>query len=256
MFRIDGKAFHTYTKGLERPFDEGFVEDMNATAVYLCEQIQNAKCAYVQSDEISVLVSDFDTITTDAWFDNNLQKMVSVAASLATSRFNQLRLARAAEGLLRFAHKTVSDENETIISRLAAAITAIKPAQFDARAFQIPQASEVKNYFIWRQQDATRNSIASVAQSLYSHKELNGKNSNQQQELIFQKGLNWNDFNSRVKRGGFIEKVTYVNGVDVRNIKDSEIALTDVVRNKWTVVECPIFSQETSFLDTRISVNN
>jgi tRNA(His) 5'-end guanylyltransferase len=92
VIRIDGKAFHTYTKGLNRPFDRRLIEDMNATAAYLCKNIMGAKLAYVQSDEISIVITDFEDISTQAWFDNNLQKMCSVAASMATSEFNRLRL--------------------------------------------------------------------------------------------------------------------------------------------------------------------
>jgi tRNA(His) 5'-end guanylyltransferase len=112
-----------------------------------------------------------------------------------------------------------------------------KMAQFDARVFQIPSRTEVENYFIWRQQDATRNSISSVAQSLYSHKELNGKKTNEMQEMIFQKGINWNDYDFREKRGAVIGKVEYEVGEgDERSI-----------RNKWEVIETPIFTQNREF---------
>lgn len=241
LLRIDGKAFHTYTRGLKKPFDLGLMEDMNDTAAYLCKNIQGAKFAYVQSDEISILVTDFDDIVTDMWFDGNLQKMASVSASLATARFNQLRMNRSCwDGLDVDGYLDGDDINN------------FKLATFDSRVFQIPQSVEVENYFIWRQQDAVRNSIASVAQSLYSHRELNGKTSNEQQEMIFQKGINWNDYTSREKRGGFIERVTYVNDKNIMTIPHQEIAFNDTVRKKWETVECPIFTQERGFLKTRI----
>lgn len=85
IIRIDGKAFHTYTQGLERPFDSKFCRDMDKTAEFLCRNIQGAQFAFVQSDEISILLTDFETIATEAWFDANLQKMCSVSASLATA---------------------------------------------------------------------------------------------------------------------------------------------------------------------------
>jgi tRNA(His) 5'-end guanylyltransferase len=240
IIRVDGKAFHTYTKGLQRPFDDGLIEDMNETAAYLCKNIMGAKFAYVQSDEISILVTDFEDINTQAWFDNNIQKMVSVAASMATSKFNQLRLVRVChqEGLI----------NPTFITKF-------RMAEFDARAFVLPNKTEVENYLIWRQQDATRNSISSVAQSMYSPKELHGKSSDEKQEMIFQKGINWNDFDSGKKRGRFIEKVTFVNGVDVRTIQNQEIGLNDVVRNRWIAVECPVFTQDRNYLNIRIKSN-
>ena len=223
IIRIDGKSFHTYTKGLQRPFDNGLIEDMNATAAYLCKNIQGAKFAYVQSDEISIVLTDFDDYSTHAWFDANMQKMCSVSASMATSEFNRLRLMRdSKQGAL--------DIRELHL---------FKMAEFDARVFQIPFVEEVKNYFIWRQQDAVRNSISSVAQSLYSHKELNGKKTNDMQEMIFQKGINWNDYHFREKRGAVIARVP----VEMTNC---DVTYT---RNKWTVVETPIFSQEKEFFD-------
>jgi tRNA(His) guanylyltransferase len=224
IIRIDGKAFHTYTKGLQRPFDQGLIEDMNATTAYLCKNIQGAKFGYVQSDEISIVLTDFDELVTHAWFDNNLQKMVSVAASMATSEFNRLRLMR------------FMDKSNMMLE--AEDINKFKMAQFDARAFQIPFIGEVKNYFIWRQQDAVRNSISSVAQSLYSTKELHGVKTDQMQELIFQKGINWNDYDFRMKRGAVIGKV--------------EVTITNdngtFTRNKWQVIDTPIFTQDPFFL--------
>jgi tRNA(His) guanylyltransferase len=234
LMRIDGKAFHTYTKGLKRPFDAGLIEDMNSTASYLCKNIQGAKFAYVQSDEISILITDFDDVSTDMWFDGNIQKMTSVAASIATARFNQLRMKRACwDGADVDGYLDADD------------IEKFKLAMFDARIWQIPQSVEVENYFIWRQQDATRNSVSSVAQSLYSSKELHAKNSDQQQEMIWQKGVNWNDFSSREKRGGFIEKVEQ----EVPGVGD-----TKVKRSKWEAVECPIFTQNREFLKNKIPI--
>lgn len=238
IIRIDGKAFHTYTKGLERPFDVGLIEDMNETTKHLCKNIQGVKFGYVQSDEISLLLTDFDDLQTDMWFDGNLQKMCSVAASMATSKFNQLRLIRKCneEG------NDMGVINEDIITKF-------KMAEFDARIFQISNSFEVENYFIWRQQDATRNSISSVAQSLYSHKELNGKSSNEKQDMIFQKGINWNEYPARMKRGGFIGKVT--RELHIQN----PIPNTPVVfRSKWEDIECPIFTQDRLFLRSKIPV--
>ena len=214
IIRIDGKAFHTYTRGLTRPFDDGFMEDMDATAIYLCQHIQNAKFAYVQSDEISILMTDYDKITTDAWFDNNVQKMASVSASMATVAFNHARM-----------------------QRVIVALT-MKWGMFDSRVFQIPEWTEVENYFIWRQQDCVRNSISSVAQSLYSHKELNGKNTTEMQEMIFQKGTNWNDYAPRYKRGRIIIKDRYY--------------IDEVARSRWVAVGSPIFTQEKEFISQAV----
>lgn len=229
IIRIDGKAFHTYTKGLQRPFDQGLMEDMNKTTEYLCQNIQGAKFGYVQSDEISILITDYDDITTHAWFDGNLQKMASIAASLATAKFNQLRMARSTWEGSDIAGYLEQDDIENF-----------KLAHFDARVFQIPYQEEVINYFIWRQQDATRNSISSVAQSLYSAKELHGKKTDEMQEMIFQKGINWNDYSPREKRGSVICKF----GEILTNDKGEKYT-----RSKWKAdPETPIFSQDKGYL--------
>lgn len=200
VIRIDGKAFHTYTRGLERPFDMKLINDMDETAKYLCKNIQGAKLAFVQSDEISIVLTDFDALGTDAWFDGNVQKITSISASLATAKFNELRPN--------------------------------KIALFDSRVFTIPSKIEVINYLIWRQQDTTRNSISSVAQSMYSSKELHGKKADEQQEMIFQKGTNWNDYDAKLKRGRIIIKETY----------DKEGA----TRTRWISVAPEILTQDKS----------
>lgn len=190
ILRVDGKSFHTYTKNLARPFDFAFISDMDNTARYLCRNIMGAKLAFVQSDEISVLITDYDTIDTQAWFDYNVQKMTSVAASMATGEFNRL-------GFIR-----IFDQED--YDNLMVNIKTEKVAEFDARVFCIPEFDEVCNYFLWRQLDATRNSIQSSARAYYSHKELIGKNTNQMQEMLFQKGVNWNDLQPALKRGRIV----------------------------------------------------
>ncbi len=218
MIRCDGKAFHTFVKGLIRPFDDGLIEDMDATAMYLCKNIMGAKFAFVQSDEISILLTDFEEINTQAWYDNNLQKMSSVSASMATRAFNEARLKRLS-------------------------ITKMKWAEFDSRVFQIPRAVEVENYLIWRQQDTTRNSVQSVAQSLYSQKELHGKHTDALQELIFQKGINWNDYDPKYKRGRFIVKETYEKEAEPNALKSAS-----TTRTRWVSIAPPIFTQDKEFL--------
>jgi len=248
IIRVDGKAFSNYTKGLKRPFDAGLMEDMNKTTEYLCQNIQGAKFGYVQSDEISILITDYDDITTHAWFDGNLQKMASIAASLATAKFNQLRMARFARNSgiePKFRDESYIAESE---------IENFKLAMFDARVFQIPYQEEVINYFIWRQQDATRNSISSVAQSLYSHKELNGKKTDEMQEMIFQKGINWNDYSPREKRGALIRKIErkFVRRGTVAEETDKTVVIPEssiYTRNVWEAdPETPIFSKDKDYL--------
>lgn len=184
IIRLDGKAFHTYTKGLDKPFDEGLISDMEETTKFLCENIQGVRIGYCQSDEISLLLTDYEQLDTQAWFDYNVQKIVSISASMATAKFNELRSKRGIEKL----------------------------AYFDSRVFSIPK-EEICNYFKARQRDAVKNSISMLAQSLYSHKELHGKNSSDKQEMCFQKGHNWNDLDYRKKRGCTVRKFKIVNNV-------------------------------------------
>ena len=182
IIRLDGKAFHTFTKNMNRPYDIGFMRTMDETAKFLCEDIQGAVMAYVQSDEISLLLTDFDKITTDAWFDGQVQKMVSVSASMATAKFNELL--------------NLNWGSSTQYSPKPKGL-----AFFDARIFTIPDPVEVENYFVWRQKDATRNSLAMHAQSLYSHKQLHGKSQTDMHDMIHEKGENWDKLPDGFKRG-------------------------------------------------------
>ena len=172
IIRIDGKAFHTYTLGLKRPFDMGLIEDMDETAKYLCKKIQGAKLGFVQSDEISILLTDFETHQTDAWFDGNVQKIVSISASMAASKFNQLRMVRAA--ISNSGDDPLASDGSGEGTLSDDEINEFKLADFDARTFTIPSRAEVMNYIIWRQNDTTRNSISSVAQSFYCHEDVEG----------------------------------------------------------------------------------
>lgn len=249
IIRLDGKAFHTYTKGLDKPFDEGLMKDMVQTAKFLCEEIQGAKFGYVQSDEISILITDFDKLQTSAWFDNNIQKIVSVAASMATAKLNKLRLFRSFGDALDDLNVINGYDYEQ----------APKLAFFDARVFQISDYEEVVNYFIWRQQDATRNSIQMLAQSLYSHKELLGKNNNELQELCFQKGHNWNNLSDNKKRGTCLYKMVTLDGVlnYVEYMSMSELnASVEAwsknqnveLRSYWHSTGAPKFTEERFFI--------
>jgi tRNA(His) guanylyltransferase len=181
IIRIDGKAFHTYTSNCAKPFDWDLMADMADATKVLCQEIQGAKLGYTQSDEISIFLTDYDTLTTNAWFDNSLQKICSVAASIATFAFNSKRRDR---GILA-------------------------PAYFDARVFQIPEKAEVANYFLWRCQDAARNSIQMLCQSLFSPAQLHGKKVPDMHEMLYTKGYNWNDLAPNKKRGSLIRNVQH-----------------------------------------------
>lgn len=206
IIRIDGKAFHTFTKGFEKPFDKVLVKTMQETTKYLCQNIQGCVFGYTQSDEISLVLIDYQTLTTDAWFDYEVQKLCSIAASMATMAFNKFfsmnvdnyiyDYATAYEEEGEYGPGTKEYELCNIYQ-----IAVEKGAMFDARAFNIPK-EEVTNCIYWRQLDATRNSIQMVGQAHFSHNELHEKTCNQIQDMLHeQKGINWNDYPAYLKRG-------------------------------------------------------
>jgi len=194
IIRVDGKAFHTLTKNCEKPFDINLNTSMVHTAQYLVSEIQGAKIAYVQSDEISILLTDYDNLDTDAWFDYNLQKIVSVSAAMASTKFTEAYLAPG-EGI----------------------------ALFDARAFNIPR-EEVTNYFLWRQQDWTKNSVQMLARAHFSHKELHGKNQKAMITMLEEREVYWNILADNWKNGTFVFKV--FDGITTENFK-----ITEKIRN-------------------------
>lgn len=202
IIRIDGKAFHTFTKGFKKPFDEVLIKTMQETTKYLCENIQGCVFGYTQSDEISLVLIDYQTLTTDAWFDYEVQKLCSVAASMATMAFNKFFKKEVNLYFEKWENGSIATQNYCSI--LFDAVE--KGAMFDARAFNIPK-EEVTNCIYWRQLDATRNSIQMVGQAHFSHDELDEKTCNQIQDMLHeQKGINWNNYPAYLKRGTAIVK--------------------------------------------------
>lgn len=192
IMRLDGKAFHTYCRGLDKPFDEGLIQDMQETMKFLCKEIQGCKLGYCQSDEISLLLTDYDTIETAAWFDYNLQKMCSVSSSMATSEFNKLRAIRNLSTIRLSENDVVREEIKRVLG---------KTANFDSRVFQIADYEEVVNYFIWRYFDAVRNSIQMLAQYHFSQRDLHGENTTILQQMLSDKGIFWEELHWS-KKGG------------------------------------------------------
>lgn len=240
IIRLDGKAFHTYTRGLPRPYCQSLMTAMDEVARTLCNQVQNTVMAYTQSDEISLLLVDYKDIKTTAWFDANLQKMASVSAGIASSKLTAL--------------------SPTIFGGLR---DSLKEAVFDARAFVLPP-HEVNNYFIWRQQDWNRNSLAMLAQSMFSHRELQGKGRAEQHEMCFQKGTNWANLSSHIKDGRVLVKrqvlkeVTAYRSVSLWSMKAGEpmetTNTTKVLRSEWYVPETtPIFKDDPDFTKNLIT---
>ena len=248
IIRLDGKAFHTFTKDLKKPYDEIFHNTMNATMKYLCENIQGCKLGYTQSDEITLLLTDYDTLTTDAWFDYSVQKMCSVAASMATMAFNKFLDQYAGEYLDAVMALQDWDTEEKYLDILNGKIG---NAMFDARCFNIP-TEEVTNCFIWRQQDATRNAIQMLGQYNFPHKELQGKSCNDIQDmLMLQKGINFNDMPTEFKRGVCCIKASYFPEL-VSGYEDCDIDATQV-RTHWVLdKEIPIFTQDRDYVERYI----
>lgn len=210
VLRVDGKNFHAATKGLAKPFDHEFMSLMDDTAIRLCEQIQGAVFAYVQSDEISVLLHNYRRLNSGSWFDNEIQKMVSVGAGIASSFLT----------------------------------AAWKPVVFDARVFVLPEA-EVCNYFIWRQQDATRNSVQMAARAVYSHKQVYGKSNPEMQDMLMEKGINWNDYPIPCKRGRGVIREAYF-------VPDREGG--KVERHRWVTDNPPVFTQDREYVERHLAL--
>ncbi|MFF3884069.1 tRNA(His) guanylyltransferase Thg1 family protein [Streptomyces sp. NPDC001914] len=213
IVRVDGRAFHTYLRDAAKPFDLPFMDDMDAVAEALCEEIAGSVFAFTQSDEISVLVTDFASETTEPWFGGVTAKWLSVSASVATAVLNNLRPTRR--------------------------------ALFDARVFTFSDPVEVANYFLWRQRDAVRNSISMTAQAHFSHKRLTGVDANGMQELLWSEaGVNWNDFPDGCKRGRVTVRETGEQPVQYVDKRTRETVRTTAVRSWWETNAAPHFTTE------------
>jgi tRNA(His) 5'-end guanylyltransferase len=222
IIRIDGKAFHTYTKGFEKPWDLYIMESFSYAALTLFTNIQGCKFAYIQSDEISLLLTDYESLETEPWFGKGLQKMVSVSASICTAAFNE------------FMKDSFTDKDRG------------KTALFDARAFSVPK-EDVCNYFLWRQQDAIRNSIQGLAQANFSHKSLHGLNTSKLKEkLLAEKDIDWNELPAYKKHGWGV-----VKRQDASEIGQAEAP--DIVRAKAVVDrDIPNFGENRFFIESML----
>lgn len=229
--RIDGKAFHTYTRHFKRPFDSVLMRAMQETMKYLCENIQGCVLGYTQSDEITLILVDYEKINSSAWFDYEVQKLCSVSASMATMRFNQV-FARLVQEV-----KEEETEDPKYIKVLDKACET--GAMFDSRCFNIPK-EEVTNLVYWRQLDASRNSIQMVGHANFSQKQMHGKSTGDIQDmLMLEKNINWNDFPVACKRGSCC----------IRGQADEDPSRTDGSRTEnsrgWMIDnDIPIFKGE------------
>lgn len=243
--RIDGKAFHTFTRGFQKPFDEVLIKSMQETMKYLCENIQGCVLGYTQSDEITLILVDYKKLTSSAWFDYEVQKLCSIAASMATMAFNKAFEKNVKSFDLLLAYNDYGDDTEENRKLLDIYNKAVdKGAMFDCRCFNIPK-EEVTNLIYWRQLDASRNSIQMVGQANFSHKELQNKSCNEIQDMLMtQKGINWNDLPIYQKRGSccvrnkiVLFRDSIMETVQLRNTSKSE--------NEWIIdKKIPIFKDE------------
>lgn len=240
--RIDGKAFHTYTRHFKRPFDSVLMRAMQETMKYLCENIQGCVLGYTQSDEITLILVDYEKINSSAWFDYEVQKLCSVSASMATMRFNQV-FARLVEEV-----REEGTEDPKYIKVLDKACET--GAMFDARCFNIPK-EEVTNLVYWRQLDASRNSIQMVGHANFSQKQMHGKSTSDIQDmLMLEKNINWNDFPVACKRGSCC----------IRGQADEDPSRTDGSRTEnsrgWMIDnDIPIFKgEEREYVDRLIYI--
>lgn len=217
ILRLDGKSFSTYTKGCKKPIDENLVFCMNETAKYLCKNIQGAQIAFIQSDEITILINNYKELNTQPWFDNNVVKMVSVSAGMASAYFTS-------QSHVIFGGKS-------------------KLATFDSRVFVVPK-EDVNNVIYWRQSDAMRNSVQMLARTVFSNKELFKKSNSEIKEMLLKKGVSWEDCPTFQKRGRCI-----VKNQTTKQSQNKYGELIDVLRSEWVVDdEIPNFSEDKNYI--------
>lgn len=244
ILRLDMRAGHGFTKGFVRPFDEVFIKTMQETAKYLCENIQGCKLSYQQSDEITLVLVDYDKLNTDCFFDYRVDKLCSIAASMATMAFNKAFRKNVNDWWFTpFSGITKEfQERETLYKTYKNAIE--KGAMFDCRCFNIPK-EEVTNLVYWRQLDASRNSIQMVGQANFSHKELQNKSCNDIQDMLMtREGINWNDLPIYQKRGSCCVRNKIIISTD--GIKETALLRdTSKSENEWIIdTKIPIFKNE------------
>ena len=222
IVRLDGKGFSKYTKEFQRPYDERLSKAMTGTTMELVKET-NACIGYTQSDEIT-LVYYSDNPEIQVYFDGKIQKIVSVTASIATANFNVL--------IKEFMGKEMP------------------LAYFDARAFQVSTLGEAANAVLWREQDATKNSISMATRVFYDHREMMNKNGSEMQDMLHAKGINWNDYPTFFKRGTYVQRKEIEANFTPEELKalpprhhartNPELTIT---RNKVMILDMPPFSK-------------
>lgn len=238
IVRIDGKAFHTFTKGFEKPFDYILAETMKDTMKYLCENIQGCVFGYTQSDEISLVLVDYQQLDSYPWFNYNIQKCASVSASMATMAFNKI-FRDTVECAIQY-YDTIAPTEEALAFDELIYTKKYDSAMFDSRVFSIPK-EEVCNYVLWRQNDAIRNSIEMVGQANFSWTDLHKKSCEEIKDMLAKrKNIIWDDIDTRFQRGCCCIQMQEEN----------------TSRAKWTIdTEIPIFKGDgRKYVDDRVFV--
>ena len=220
IVRVDGRAFHTLTRSMNKPFDIKLIDVMNEVGVALCKEVQNCRMAYIQSDEISLLL--YQKRDSQPWFGNEIQKIASITASIASSVFTA---------------SYDSSEHKTPV------------VAFDSRAFVLPP-HEVTNYFIWRQSDWIRNSIQMMGRAYFSHRELNGVSTDGIIELLETKDLHWDNLFTYLKRGRAIIKVKTMELIEPVDGNPNDDYYE---RSRWTVENnIPLFTDDRDFIESKL----
>lgn len=246
IIRLDGKAFHSFTKKFQKPFDSVLAITMQETMQYLCENIQGCVFGYTQSDEISLLLIDYQSLVSSPWFDNTVQKMCSISASMVTMAFNRFFKSNVEKwennNLAALWENQETQDESTRLTQSAAYEKGLFSALFDSRVFNVPR-EDVTNYFIWRQQDAIRNSIQALGQACFSHKILHQKNTDEiQKMLVSEKGICWENLPVVCQRGTACRK--QMMEVACKNEPEKTI-----MRKKWIMdYHIPLFTQNMEYI--------
>lgn len=217
ILQLDGNAFHTYTKGMVKPFDDRLIANMNATAIAVLERVSNAKFAYVQSDEINIYVTDMEKEETQPFYSNRVQKVGSIAAGIASATMSRLYPEK---GL----------------------------AVFDARFFSVPDMETVEDYFVWRQVDCIKNSVQSVGQTFISRSELHSKHTGQVKEMLAENGHPWESYPTECKQGRLIIKEASHKTISYTHKRTKEVNVINAMTKAWTVKPAPNFKEGLKFL--------
>jgi len=222
VLRLDGKSFHTFTAGCDKPYDESLADALDNAALALLAEGMGGRLGYGQSDEYSFLLTDFDAPNTEAWFGGNVQKIVSVAASVFTAEFNW-------------------------------AYGGVTQGYFDARVFTLPSREEALNYFIWRQIDCVRNSVSMLASCCISHQELMGKTVEQRKTMLEERGQYWDNWPTPYKHGRVVRRTPTQKTVTWRHKRTSEVHEQTVEALAWSVdYHVPLFVPNRTYLEVLI----